>query len=115
MTNHIWRSVRLKSVSICQRRTLYNASRLKGQPTYLRYKKIPNIPNGNQSPLSSEVAWKAMSHDHQGAVLPADKQMPITIRIVNASNLPAIDNLEWYMWDIPYFIYDFVLHIFFSK
>ena len=28
-------------------------------------------------------------------MLPTDKLMPITIRIVNASNLPALDNLEW--------------------
>ena len=31
----------------------------------------------------------------RGAVLLADKQMPVTKRIVNTSNLPALDNLEW--------------------
>ena len=31
----------------------------------------------------------------RGAVLLADKQMPVTKRLVNTSNLPALDNLEW--------------------
>ena len=37
-----------------------------------------------------------------GAVLPADKQMPITIHMVNTSHLPSLDNLEWVNEGIPY-------------
>ena len=44
-------------------------------------------------PSLFEAAWKAMTI--RGAVLLADKQMPVTKRIVNTSNLPALDNLEW--------------------
>ena len=37
----------------------------------------------------------------RGLCYPADNQMPITICIVNASHLPALDNLEWINMEHP--------------